>query len=96
MEVSASTLVHRLLFDALTEIRDEAATSGNKLVYHLSDMFHQIVLQLEQAAALGDSTAYDRAIESLKETARRKGCAEWLDRHLQQIEARIHASSPVT
>jgi hypothetical protein len=59
-------------------------------------MFHQTALQLEQAAARGDSTAYGKALESLKETARRKGCAEWFDRHLQQIESRIHANSPVS
>lgn len=91
MGVRASTLVHRLLFDALTEIRDEGNTSGNKLVFHLSDLFHQAAL--EQAAEGGRSVSYETVLESLKNAARRKGCSEWIDRHIEQIEARIHAGS---
>jgi hypothetical protein len=93
MDVRASTLVHRLLFDALTEIRDEGHTAGNKLVFHLSDLFHQAVLQMEQAAEGDQSVGYDTVLESLKSAARRKGCGEWMDRHLEQIETRIHAGS---
>src|SRR5687768_11911823 len=96
MEVRASMLVHRLLFDALTEIRAEGDNSKNKLVYHLSDLFHQIVLQMEQAAENGQSATYDRILNSLKDAAQRKGCGAWVDQHLQQIEARIHAGSATT
>jgi hypothetical protein len=93
MDIRASTLVHRLLFDALTEIRDEGNTAGNKLVFHLSDLFHQAVLQMEQAAEGGGSVSYETVLESLKNAARRKGCGDWIDRHIEQIEARIHAGS---
>jgi hypothetical protein len=93
MDVRASTLVHRLLFDALTEMRDEGNTAGNKLVFHLSDLFHQAALQMEQAAEGGQSVTYETVLELLKSTARRKGCGEWMDRHIEQIEARIHSGS---
>jgi hypothetical protein len=95
MDVRASTLVHRLLFDALTEIRDEGSTAGNTLVFHLSDLFHQAVLQMEQASEGGPSVSYETVLESLKNSARRKGSGEWVDRHIEQIEARIHAGSAI-
>lgn len=45
-DISASTLVHRLLFHALTEIRDAGHANGDKLVFHLADLFHHAVLQM--------------------------------------------------
>jgi hypothetical protein len=51
---------------------------------------------MEQAAENGQSATYDRILNSLKDAAQRNGCGAWVDQHLQQIEARIHAGSATT
>jgi len=46
----ASDIVHRLLFRALLEMRAEGAEQRNKVVFHLADIFHNVVLEMEKAA----------------------------------------------
>ena len=49
---TALELVHRLLFRALIEIRAQGHEQKNQLVFHLADLFHNLVLDMEAAAEL--------------------------------------------
>jgi len=69
--------LHRLLFDALLEIRSEGFEHKNKLVFHLADLFHNTVLQMGQAAE--GKIAYEDVLSKLTERARDKGMERWLD-----------------
>jgi hypothetical protein len=77
-------LVHRLLFRALIEIRAQGHEQKNKLVYHLADLFHNVVLDME-AAAEGRLT-YDEVLRHLEEKAKEKNCERWLKSARTQIE----------
>lgn len=78
-------LVHRLLFRALIEIRAQGQEENNKLVFHLADLFHNAVLDME-AAADGRLT-YDTVFGKLEEKAREKKCERWLQSALREIES---------
>jgi Mg/Co/Ni transporter MgtE len=73
---SALELVHRLLFRALIEIRAQGHEQKNKLVFHLADLFHNVVLDM-QAAAEG-RLSYDEVLRQLEEKAKEKNCERWL------------------
>lgn len=81
---TALELVHRLLFRALIEIRAQGHEQKNKLVFHLADLFHNAVLDME-AAAEGRLT-YDEVFRQLEEKAKEKSCERWLHSALTQIE----------
>ncbi len=83
-EKTALELVHRLLFRAMIEIRAQGQEQKNKLVFHLADLFHNAVLDME-AAAEGRLT-YDEVLRQLQEKAREKKCEQWLYSALTQIE----------
>ena len=83
-EKSALELVHRLLFRALIEIRAQGHEQKNKLVFHLADLFHNAVLEME-AAAEGRST-YAEVLCQLEEKAREKNCERWLRSAITQLE----------
>ena len=80
----ALELIHRLLFRALIEIRAQGHEQKNKLVFHLADLFHNVVLDME-AAAEGKST-YEEAFRQLTEKAKEKHCERWLQSALAQLE----------
>jgi hypothetical protein len=82
---TALELVHRLLFRALIEIRAQGHEQKNKLVFHLADLFHNAVLDME-AAAEGRLT-YDEVLRQLEEKASEKGCERWLRPARTQTEA---------
>jgi phosphoribosyl-ATP pyrophosphohydrolase len=69
-------IVHRLLFRALVEIRAQGHEHKNKLVYHLADLFHNVVLQMQDAAE--GKLAYEDILRFLEERAKEKGCERWL------------------
>jgi hypothetical protein len=81
---SALELVHRLLFRALIEIRAEGNDQKNKLVFHLADLFHNSVLDME-AAAEGRLT-YETVLQHLEERAQENGCQRWLESALAALE----------
>lgn len=83
---TALELVHRLLFRALIEIRAEGHEQNNKQVFHLADLFHNAVLDME-AAAEGRLT-YDEVLRQLEEKAKEKNCEKWLHSARAQIEIR--------
>src|SRR5262245_56860574 len=82
---TALAIVHRLLFRALLEIRHQGHEQNNKLVFHLDDLFHNIVLDME-AAAEGRST-YEEIMGQLEEKAKEKNCERWLYAALKEIES---------
>jgi Mg/Co/Ni transporter MgtE len=81
---TALELVHRLLFRALIEIRAQGHEQKNKLVFHLADLFHSAVLDME-AAAEGRLT-YGEVLRQLEEKAKEKNCESWLHSAVAQIE----------
>jgi hypothetical protein len=81
---TALELVHRLLFRALIEIRAQGHEQKNKLVFHLADLFHNVVLDM-QAAAEGRLT-YEQVLRQLEEKAKEKNCDQWLESTLTQID----------
>src|SRR5947208_5852522 len=81
---TALELVHRLLFRALVEIRAQGHEQKNKLVFHLADLFHNIVLDMEAAAE--GRLEYAEVLRRLEEKATEKNCERWLHSALTQIE----------
>ena len=84
----ASHTVHRLLFRALLELRAQGHEDHNKVVFHLADLFHTVVLEMERAAR-GECN-YDDVMRELRQLADEKGLRRWLDHSLAEL-----ASSPV-
>lgn len=82
--IPARELVHRLLFRALIEIRAQGHEQKNKLVFHLADLFHNTVLDME-AAAEGRLT-YEEVFRQLVEKAKEKNCERWLNSTCTQLE----------
>ncbi len=77
-------LLHRLLFRALVEIRAQGHEHKNKLVFHLADLFHNVVLDLESAAE--GKVTYDEALRKLEAKAREKNCERWLESACKELE----------
>ena len=80
---SAVEKVHRLLFEALLELRAQGHEQRNKLVFHLADLFHQVVLEMENAAR--GAKTYEEVLRLLEERAREKGCEKWVESNLAQL-----------
>jgi hypothetical protein len=75
-QTSAVETIHRLLFRALLEIRSQGREQQNKAVFHLADLFHNVVLEMENAAE-GRCT-YEDVLKLLGERAGEKGMDRWL------------------
>lgn len=88
MTMTAEQLVHRLLFQALLEMRSESHESGNKVVFHLADLFHNPSIMMEKAAIGDPNCGYDDVLEFLKKRAQEKGIEKWLEQRMEQIESR--------
>jgi hypothetical protein len=82
-QVSAVKTLHRLLFQALLEMRAQGHDQGNKVVFHLADLFHNVVLEMEQAAQ-GDGS-YEEVLHFLEQQAKEKGLTRWLDANLAKL-----------
>jgi hypothetical protein len=82
-QLTAVKVLHRLLFDALLEIRAEGHEQRNKVVFHLADLFHNVVLEMENAAE-GKCT-YEDVLHFLDERAREKGLAAWVERNVARL-----------
>ncbi len=80
----ALELVHRLLSRALIEIRAQGHEQKNKLVFHLADLFHNAVWDM-QAAAEGRLN-YEEVLRQLEEKARENGCELWLQSAHTRVE----------
>ncbi len=80
---SAIETVHRLLFRALLEIRSQGHDEKNKVVFHLADLFHTVVLEMENAAE-GQCT-YEDVLKFLEQRAKEKGLDRWLSRDVSDV-----------
>jgi hypothetical protein len=81
---SAAELLHRLLYRALIEMREQGRESGNKVVFHLADLFHTTALELGQVAE--GKGSYDAVLRELEEKATEKGVERWLRAAVTEIE----------
>jgi len=84
--------IHRLLFRALLEMRSQRHEQQNKVVFHLADLFHTVVLEMERAAR-GECT-YDDVMRSVHQMANEKGLCKWLDHNLAQVASTPSATAP--
>jgi hypothetical protein len=82
---SAAEVLHRLLYRALIEIREQGRESGNKAVFHLADLFHTTALELGQVA--DGKASYDAVLRELEEKATEKGIERWLRAAVEEIGA---------
>lgn len=89
--MNETKLLHDVLYLALVEIRSEGHETGNKVVFHLADLFHNVVLHMGQAA-LGESD-YPAVLADLREQAAEKGCSSWLDNAIDHFEKRAAGTS---
>ncbi|HEX5272267.1 MAG TPA: hypothetical protein VFW33_17340 [Gemmataceae bacterium] len=81
----ASHTAHRLLFRALLELRAQGHEQHNKVVFHLADLFHTVVLDLERAAR--GECSYDDVMRELRQLADEKGLRRWLDQNLAEVSS---------
>lgn len=88
-------LLHRLLFNALTDLRERGREIRDPAVFQLADLFHNAVLQMERIAAGEDDLSYDDVLDFLRELAKQKGCESWLDKQTEIIEQRSAAQKTV-
>jgi hypothetical protein len=77
--------VHRLLFRALIEMRAQAHEQNDKLVFHLADLFHNVVLEMKNAAE--GKSSYAEVLHGLEVRAKDKGCEKWVQAALADLEA---------
>lgn len=91
--MSSRNLVHQLLFEALLEMRERGRESGDNVVFHLGDLFHNAVLQLRDVDPIpeGGNDRYDEILAVLKMRAKDKGCQSWLKQKLDSIELKAAA-----
>lgn len=82
---TSAAVAHRLLFDALMEIRAAGHDRGGSVVFHLADLFHTAALDLG-AAAEGELT-YEEVLRRLEEKARENGTSRWLSAAIARTEA---------
>jgi len=81
---TALEIVHRLLFRALIEMRDQGRVQKNKVVFHLADLFHTTVLEMENAAE-GKAT-YEGVFRLLEDKAKEKGLETWVRTTLKELD----------
>ena len=78
-----SDVIYDVLYYALIELRDRGRESGDKVVFHLADLLHNLPLELAQVAH-GNRTFAD-VLASLESKADEKGCRAWLDNIYKQV-----------
>ncbi len=81
---TAAAIAHRLLFDALVEMRAEGYAQQNKVVFHLANLFHHAALDLK--AATEGEVSYDEVLRRLEVRATEIGCEKWLESARTRIE----------
>ena len=72
-----SEILHKMIYFALIEMRERGSESGDKVVYHLADLFHNVILRL-QRVSMGDGT-YEEVLTYVRERASKKGISQWFD-----------------
>ncbi len=85
MTMTTKSLLHRLLYAALIDIRAEGHDTQNKKVFLLADLVHNLPLQLDRVDR-GEQTPED-IMQWLRMRARQTGAEGWLDLRIEE-EAR--------
>jgi len=75
--MDSKTLINKLLYSILVEIRTEAYEAKNAKIFHLADISHNIPLQLNN---VDKADNYDDIMEWLTNRAKEKNCEEWFGR----------------
>ena len=76
-------MLHRLLFDALIDMRVRGYESGDEAIFALSDMFHNVPLQLDGLDR--NELSVQDILQEVRERARRHHDAEgWLERRMSE------------
>jgi len=83
--MTAKSTVHQLLFQALLEMRERGHASGDEVVFHLADLFHNAVLQMQEGDA---QSSYGDVLEFIQQRAKEKGCSEWVESQLQRLSTK--------
>jgi len=86
--MTAKSTVHQLLFQALLEMRERGHESGDSTVYHLADLFHNAVLQMECTQENDQSDGFEEVLNFIHQRAKEKGCADWVDSQLNRLAAK--------
>jgi hypothetical protein len=82
--MTAEILVYRLLARALLDIRIASLGNESKVVFALSDAFHNIPYQLETISNQGGD--FSEIIAWLEERCAQKGMAGWLQNAVANIQ----------
>ena len=77
-------LIYDLLYHSLIEIREEAHNTGNKKIYVMSDLIHNIPVKLKNILNNGSDDTEKSVLEHLKEDAEIRGITKWLENCLKQ------------
>ena len=75
--MTESDILFEVLYYAFIELRLEGHNRSNKVVYHLSDLLHNMPAQLAQVTR-GERT-YSEVLEALETKAAAKNCSSWLE-----------------
>ena len=86
--MTAKSTIHQLLFQAFLEIRERGHDSGDSVVYHLADLFHNAVLQMEQAEQGDEMNNFDEVLDFIRQRDKEKGCSEWVESQLNRLATR--------
>src|SRR5262249_61286322 len=92
-DTPAVITVHRLLFRALLELRSRGHEQKDKVVFHLADLFHNVVLEMENAAE--GRSSYADVLRALEARASEKGLGQWLEHNLATLVVQRNALSCV-
>ena len=82
MTMTTKSLLHRLLYAALIEIRTEGHDMQNKTVFVLADLVHNIPLQLDRVDC-GETTPED-IMQWLRMRAKQTGADGWLNLRIEE------------
>lgn len=82
MDASITTVLYRVIYDALIEIRAEAHTCNSQQIFHLSDLLHTLPLRLERMER--GEVSPDDIMQWLRARASEKDLEHWLEQRIQE------------
>ena len=88
--VSSAEVLHRLLYWALLDIREQAAQRSDPITFGIADLLHNLPSEL--LLADGCESTYEHLLDELQLQARESGREAWLANTIAQIERTASAS----
>jgi hypothetical protein len=83
-DFSSSEMVYELMYLAFLDMREEAARTENKVVYHLCDLFHVVPKMLKQVEK--GEIEYKDVLDFIKDKAEEGGSESWLQHNIEQLK----------